>query len=304
MQNGPEMFEKGLVSVVTPVFNGEKYVSRLLQSVLDQTYPQVEMILVDDGSEDGTVSVAEGYRERFARKGFRYEIVRAPHKNASAALNRGLLLVRGEYLIWPDGDDRLAPESIEARVGFLLEHPAYHCVRSLSSYFDDKTGLPVKAQEQRGDLDNEDLFWDVLEGKTFVCCGCYMLRSRHFFEIYPERKIPEYDVGQNFQMLLPFLYRHKCPTLRRELYEVAVREGSHSRRALTVEEKVRQYRGFERLLDDIAAICGIRDRASKRRLLRWKLRRRLYLARSAGGPVQAAKVMWRLCRLGGTPCRG
>lgn len=112
--------------------------------------------------------------------------------------------MRGEYLIWPDGDDALAPESIEARVRFLLENPAYSCVRSLASYVDGATGLPVKAQESRGDLTREDLFWDVLEGKTFVCCGCYMLKSRPFFEIYPDRGIPEYDVGQNFQMLLPF----------------------------------------------------------------------------------------------------
>lgn len=68
MRSEPKIYEKGLVSVVTPVFNGETYVSRLLQSVLEQTYPYVEMILVDDGSGDRTVLVAESYRERFARK--------------------------------------------------------------------------------------------------------------------------------------------------------------------------------------------------------------------------------------------
>lgn len=286
------MFERGLVSVVTPVFNGEAYILRLLQSVLDQTYPRLEMILVDDGSGDGTVPVAERYRERFDRRGFRYEIVRTPHKNASAALNWGLPLVRGEYLVWPDGDDRLAPESIETRVRFLLENPSYNCVRSLSSYFDDKTGLPVKREEREGDLTKRELFWDVLEGKTFVCCGCYMLKSAPFFEIYPDRRIPEYDVGQNFQMLLPFLYHYECPTIRQELYEVAIREGSSSRRALTEEERVQRCKAFERLVDDIAAICGIQDRASKKRLLRWKLRRRLYLVQSAGRRCQTVKMLW------------
>ncbi len=299
MGNEPEIYGEGLVSVVTPVFNGEKYVSRLLQSVLDQTYPRVEMILVDDGSEDRTVLAAERYREQFARKGYRYEIIRAPHKNASAALNRGLPLVRGEYLVWPDGDDRLAPESIEARVRFLLENPAYSCVRSLPSYFDDKTGLPAKAQERRGELAKEELFWDVLEGKTFVCCGCYMLKSQRFFEIYPEKRIPEYDVGQNFQMLLPFLYRYKCPTVQRELYEVAVREGSSSRRALSERERAERYEGFERLVDDIAAICAIQDKPSEKRLLQWKLRRRLDLARSTGKWDQAVRALWRLCLAGG-----
>ena len=284
--------KRGLVSVITPVFNGERYVSRLLQSVLDQTYPHVEMILVDDGSEDGTVLAAERYGDAFARRGWRYEIVRAPHKNASAALNRGLPLVRGTYLIWPDGDDRLTPESIELRVRFLLGNPSYNCVRSLSSYFDDKTGLPLQREERQGDLTKELLFWDVLEAKTFVCCGCYMLKTRPFFEIYPDRRIPEYDVGQNFQMLLPFLYRHPCPTIRRELYEVAVRDGSSSRRNLTEKERIRRCKAFEQLVDEIAAICGIRDRASERRLLWWKLRRRLDLVRSAERRCQAVKTLW------------
>lgn len=57
-----------------------------------------------------------------------------------------------------------------------------------------------------------------------------------FFEIYPDGRIPVYPVGQNFQMLLPFMYRYKCPTIEKELYGVAVRRGSHSRQILTREE--------------------------------------------------------------------
>lgn len=298
MQKQSGVYEKGLVSVVTPVFNGEKHVARLLQSVLDQTYPKVEMILVDDGSEDDTVRVAESFREDFIRKRYRYKIIRASHKNASAALNRGLAYIRGEYLIWPDSDDRLNRESIESRVRFLLENPSYNCVRSLSSYFDDKTGMRMKAEEKRGDLKKEELFWDILESRTFTCCGCYMLKSRYFFEIYPDRKIPEYCVGQNFQMLLPFLYRYPCPTIEQELYEVAIREGSVSRRDQTQEEKVQSYKEFEQLLDEISIICGIDDRASLKRLLRWKLLRRWNLEQSMGQRGRALKVLWQLCRNG------
>lgn len=69
MRRESKRFEKGFVSVVMPVFNGENYVSGLLRSVLEQTYPHVKRILVDDGSEDRTVSIAEGYREQFARRG-------------------------------------------------------------------------------------------------------------------------------------------------------------------------------------------------------------------------------------------
>ena len=293
-------YNAGRVSIVTPVYNGETHLAKMLDSVLAQTYPDVEMILVDDGSADGTVRAAQNYSEKFEAKGYGYRIVRAEHKNASAAINQGLPFVSGEYLIWPDSDDYLEPESIRRRVDFLRQHPQYACVRSLSYYFDEETGTrSEKADEQRGDLKKLDLFWDILESKTFVCCGCYMLRAKAFFEVYPERRIPEYDVGQNFQMLLPFMYRHQCPTIEEELYGVAVREGSHSRTALTQVQEEKKYRDYEKLLDDIAENCGITDRESRERILCWKARRRYKIALKYGRKKAAVRALVWLHKCGG-----
>ncbi len=293
-------YNAGRVSIVTPVYNGETHLAKMLDSVLAQTYPDVEMILVDDGSADGTVRAAQNYSEKFEEKGYGYRIVRAEHKNASAAINRGLPFVSGEYLIWPDSDDYLEPESIRRRVDFLRQHPQYACVRSLSYYFDEETGTrSEKADEQRGDLKKLDLFWDILESKTFVCCGCYMLRTKAFFEVYPKRRIPEYDVGQNFQMLLPFMYRHQCPTIEEELYGVAVREGSHSRTVLTQAQEEKKYRDYEKLVDEIAENCGITDRESRERILCWKARRRYQIALKYGRKKAAANALVWLHRCGG-----
>lgn len=293
-------FCEGKVSIVTPVFNGEQHLARMLDSVLMQTYSDIDMILVDDGSSDGTLRVAEGYREKFAARGYGYRIVAAEHRNASAAVNRGLPYVTGEYLIWPDSDDLLKPESVEKRVEFLKGHPEYQCVRSLSWYFNAETGeVSGEADEQRGDLAKEDLFWDILESKTFVCCGCYMLRSEAFFAIYPAGQIPEYGVGQNFQMLLPFMYHHKCPTIREELYGVAIREGSHSRAPLTREQEEKKYRDYESLVDEIANICHIEDKASKDHITCWKARRRYRISLKYGRKQEARAALRQLRRCGG-----
>lgn len=293
-------YNAGRASIVTPVYNGETHLAKMLDSVLAQTYPDVEMILVDDGSADGTVRAAQNYSEKFEAKGYGYRIVRAEHKNASAAINQGLPFVSGEYLIWPDSDDYLEPESIRRRVDFLRQHPQYACVRSLSYYFDEETGTrSEKADEQRGDLKKLDLFWDILESKTFVCCGCYMLRTKAFFEVYPKRRIPEYDVGQNFQMLLPFMYRHQCPTIEEELYGVAVREGSHSRTVLTQAQEEKKYRDYEKLVDEIAENCGITDRESRERILCWKARRRYQIALKYGRKKAAVRALVWLHRCGG-----
>ena len=289
---------KNRVSAVIPVYNGEKYLSHILASILDQTYQQIEIILVDDGSSDGTLQLAEDYRGDFAARGYDYRIIRAEHKNASAAINRGLPYVTGEYLIWPDSDDRLERESVEKRVKLLQNHRQYQAVRSLAYYFDGRTGESLPAEEQTGDLFEEKLFWDILEFRTYVCCGCYMLRTGYFFEIYPERHIPEYDVGQNFQMLLPFMFRHRCATLPEQLYGVCVREGSHSRRKLTRKQEYKKYYDYEKMVDEIAVLCPINEIESKKRIRYWKARRRYQLALKYGDKKQILKNIWLMRKYG------
>lgn len=269
--------KRDLVSVVTPVYNGKSHIGRFLDSVLAQDYPDVEMILSDDGSDDGTADMAASYAPAFEEKGYTLRLVRNAHRNASAAVGAGLAYVSGEYLIWPDSDDELLPGSIGTRVRFLREHPEYRCVRSIMEYVSDGGG--PAAGEKLGNLSKTDLFLDVLESRTFVCCGCYMLRTEPFFDIYPDRRIPVYDVGQNFQMLLPFLYKYPCPTIREVLYRVHVRPDSHSRRVLSESEEREKFRQFECLVDEIAGIGGIRDQKVLSRISKWKLRRRMYLRR-------------------------
>ena len=71
-----EHYERGLVSAVTPVYNGEAHLHTLLDALLAQTYPRMEIILVDDGSTDGTAAAAERYRDKFAARGYSYRLVR------------------------------------------------------------------------------------------------------------------------------------------------------------------------------------------------------------------------------------
>lgn len=291
-------FIHGKVSVVTPVYNGELHLAQMLDSILAQTYPNIEMILADDGSEDKTIQIAESYQEKFINRGFEYYIIKGVHKNASGAINCGLPYVTGEYLVWPDSDDVLEPESIEKRVRFLEENSQYQCVRSLSYYFDKVNGVLDKTDEKIGDLTKEDLFWDILEFRTYVCCGCYMIRSKPFFDIYPERHIPEYPVGQNFQMLLPFMYKYKCPTIQEHLYGVFVREGSHSRTPLAQEQEEKKFRYYEELVDEIANICKIKDKVSKQRILLWKMKRRYCIARKYGRKGKALGALFMLCLCG------
>ena len=90
MSTGNEKFIEGKVSVVTPVFNGESHLFRMLESVLCQTYPQIEVILSDDGSTDQTIRAAKEYQEKFAAKGYGYQLNRGAIKMPPQRLTGGL----------------------------------------------------------------------------------------------------------------------------------------------------------------------------------------------------------------------
>lgn len=264
-------FIKNKVSIVTPVLNGEKYLSRMLDSVLEQSYVDLEMILVDGGSSDGTMALAEKYQEKFRKKGMTYHVV-AGHGNAAAGMNQGFPFVRGEFLIWPDGDDVLEKDSIKKRVEFLQTHLQYQGVRSLGYYVQEQTEERARPDEALGDLENENLFFPILFSETFVCCGCYMFRSECFFDIYPGREIPESDIGRNLQMLLPFTYHYPCPTIKEELYRVYIRPGSMSRIPLTEEQEEKKEANLEKLVDTIVGICQITDRTEIKKVEAWRAR--------------------------------
>jgi len=104
-----------LVSVIIPVYNGEKYLREAIQSVLDQDYRPFEIIVVDDGSTDGSAEIARSYPE------VRYLF--QENQGVSAARNTAIALAGGAFLAFLDADDRWAPNKLSAQVGYHQAHP-------------------------------------------------------------------------------------------------------------------------------------------------------------------------------------
>ncbi len=103
-----------LVSVVIPCFNHREFLAEAIRSVREQDYPSVEIIVVDDGSTDGSADVATAFPE--------VRVIRQRNQGLSAARNAGLATSRGEYLLFLDADDRYVPGAISASMRFILEH--------------------------------------------------------------------------------------------------------------------------------------------------------------------------------------
>lgn len=107
-----------LVSIVIPCFNAERWLAATLESALAQTWPATEIIVVDDGSRDGSLALARS----FAARGV--NILAQANAGASAARNTGLRAARGEWIQFLDADDLLAPDKIEQQLRRLASAPS------------------------------------------------------------------------------------------------------------------------------------------------------------------------------------
>ena len=112
-----------LVSIIVPVYNAEKFIRETMDSVLAQTYPHWELLLVEDGSSDGSVDVIGEY---IAEKGeSRIRLIRLPsNQGAARARNKGLEEASGRYIAYLDADDLWAPEKLEHELRFMEEKGA------------------------------------------------------------------------------------------------------------------------------------------------------------------------------------
>ena len=117
------MADKPLISVITVTLNSEKTVAKAIESVLGQTYPSVEYIIIDGGSSDSTVQIAEDYRERFSAKGYKFHIVSETDKGMYDALNKGVAMATGDVIGQINSDDWYEPEALETVASKFMEDP-------------------------------------------------------------------------------------------------------------------------------------------------------------------------------------
>jgi len=104
---------KQLVSIIIPAYNCERWVSQSIESALAQTWPNKEIIVVDDGSTDNTLSIAKRYESKILK------VVHQENRGAAAARNTGLKLAQGDYIQYLDADDLLAPDKIETQIKYI-----------------------------------------------------------------------------------------------------------------------------------------------------------------------------------------
>lgn len=119
-----------LVSIVTPSYQQAPFLEAAIKSVLDQTYPRIEYILIDGGSTDGSLDLIQRYADELAYW------VSEPDQGQTDAINKGFARAGGDYMAWLNADDVLHPQAVAEAVAYLEAHPEAGMVYGDAEYID------------------------------------------------------------------------------------------------------------------------------------------------------------------------
>jgi glycosyltransferase involved in cell wall biosynthesis len=209
------MIESPKVTVVIPVYNREKYLAAAIDSILAQTFTDFGLLVIDDGSADGSVEIVRSYRDPRIRL-----VCNETNLGVPKTRNRGIQLARGEYLAFLDSDDWAYPERLAKQVAFLDSHPDYAAVGAWIAWMDEE-GHSLRRVKRKpvspDEIAAQRLFRQGIENSASMAQTA-VLRE------YGHRE--EYDLSEDFDLWARIAAKHKLATLP----EVLVRRRMHGGR--------------------------------------------------------------------------
>lgn len=184
------MANDSLVSVIVPIYNVEKYLRRCVESILSQSYKKMEIILVDDGSEDGSSQICDYYEEIDER----IHVVHKENGGLSDARNAGIDICKGEYLLFIDSDDYIRSDMVEGMLEVAIKEEAdiVECGVLYEDEDSPKRSGKRKKTELRKSFDHEQAVTNILDYKSRIMAWGKLYRANLFKSIrFPYGKLHE-----------------------------------------------------------------------------------------------------------------
>jgi len=144
------------VSIIIPVYNAEKHIRNCVNSALAQTYKNIEVIIVNDGSSDKSKKIIKSFRDQ------RIKYIEQENKGVAVTRNNGIRHSTGEFIAFLDADDYYFPKKIEEEVAFLEKHQEFDLVYCNAFHFYD--GKPNNLYQHKGKKPSGDVFEELLKG--------------------------------------------------------------------------------------------------------------------------------------------
>lgn len=212
-----------LVSIVVPAYNCEDYIAECIQIILEQTYPNLQIILVDDGSMDRTYEICSSFLDE------RITLVRKENGGASSARNVGLEHIDGEYVLFVDSDDYLEKDAVRELVERIQSEDA-DLIYFEADNFTDEKDIPIKQKgfAQKVDyppMSGNDLIPLLIKNKDYHAAPFLFFAKQNIYQngIRFHEGIMMEDELFSFQL---FRACNLVVCLRKELYHRRVRSGS------------------------------------------------------------------------------
>jgi glycosyltransferase involved in cell wall biosynthesis len=181
------------ISVLMPVYNAGRYLSVAVESILRQSYGDFEFIIINDGSDDGSLEILNRYADSDAR----ILLVSRENKGLVKSLNEGLSIARAPFIARMDADDISLPNRFEKQVAFLETNPQTVCVGGAFRMIDEKGRFLTTLIPPLSDDDIQKL---ALSGHTTICHPCAMIRRNALLEVGGYRS--EYYLTEDLDLWL------------------------------------------------------------------------------------------------------
>ena len=206
------------LSVLVPVYNVERFLPRCLESLEAQTLPEIEVLLIDDGSTDGSGEICDAY----AAKDARFRVIHQENRGLSAVRNRSLEEAAGEYVMFVDADDWVEPDFCETPWRCAVEHGADLVFFRYRRTKEDGELLPLAGKVPTGQIDRSAAL-DLLFGAS----GSYVWDKLWKRSLFRDIRFPDVsaysDVGTTYRLILR---AERIVSLDRALYYYRRRRGS------------------------------------------------------------------------------
>ncbi len=169
----------GLVSIITPCYNGAKYISETIDSVIAQTYRNWEMIIVDDGSHDQSAEIIQSYTAREPR----IKIIQQQNAGSAAARNKGIKQAEGQYIALLDADDLWDPKFLSRQISFMQKKRAI-CVCCSYKRIDENSKEILRPIKARPVITSDDML-----RRNYIGCLSGLYNSEKYGKIYLKEKL-------------------------------------------------------------------------------------------------------------------
>jgi glycosyltransferase involved in cell wall biosynthesis len=168
------------ISVVMPVYNGEQFLAESIESILNQTYPDFEFIIIDDGSTDRSLQIIE----RYAANDKRVRLISRTNRGLVATLNEGITKSQGLYIARQDADDISLPERFEKQIEFLNTHPDIEFLGTDYFFMDEKGGVSRKTDilTRSNDIKLAEIFSNQFGHGTVMISTALIKKHRLFYD--------------------------------------------------------------------------------------------------------------------------